>query len=93
MAREVAELPLPHPDVIPEAKAALGDAIRARLRALYRTQEEAAQALGMPQTNLAYLYTGKLNRYSLAWLLMTASRCGLNISIEARACDDPRLCA
>jgi predicted XRE-type DNA-binding protein len=89
---QMEELPQPDPDAIPDAKLALGEGIRARLRELYASQQAAAQALGMSQPNLAPLFTGKMDRYSLAWLIMTASRVGLNVLIEVRL-GDKRLCA
>lgn len=90
---QVEELPQPDPNAIPDAKLALGEGIRARLRELYSSQQLAAQALGMAQSNLAPLFVGKMDRYSLAWLIMTASRVGLNVMIEARPNEDRRLCA
>jgi predicted XRE-type DNA-binding protein len=78
----VQELPAPNPEVIPSAKKMLGNGIRARLRALYQTQEQAARALGMTPTNISPLFVGKYDRFSLAWLLQTASRVGLNVEIE-----------
>lgn len=81
----VRELPEPK-DVVHLAKEALANGVRARLKELYRTQDEAASALAMAQPNLSPLYAGRYERYSITWLMVTAYKIGLHVEIGTRKC-------
>jgi predicted XRE-type DNA-binding protein len=86
-AVEIEVLPEANPDCIEGVKLALLDDIAARLKALYKTQQAAADALGIVQPTVAALMTKKLDRFSINWLVMTATRLGLDVEIGTRPCD------
>ena len=74
------------PGVVDQVKLALMTDINARWKELYRTQQRTADALGTTQPNIAALATCKVERFSVTWLILTASRLGLNIEIGTSKC-------
>jgi predicted XRE-type DNA-binding protein len=67
-------------------KALLGD-IQTQIRALFETQQQAADALDIEQPTVSCLMSGRIERFSINWLVMTATRLGLNIEIGTTPCE------
>lgn len=62
-------------------KRTLMKGIDARIRASYSSQYHAEDELNIPQETISRLHSGKDERFSIVWLLLTAERVGAKISI------------
>lgn len=53
-----------------------------RIRVKYQTQGDAAKELKLGQAVISRLCSGKIEKFSLAWLVEMADKLGVNISIS-----------
>lgn len=67
--------------VLQQIKLSLMKGIDESLSRQYRAQQEAADALGVDRSRLSYLRCGHTDRFSLPWLIVTAERIGLKVTV------------
>jgi predicted XRE-type DNA-binding protein len=73
------------PDPVVMFKRELMREMRTRIRALFSTRSEAASYLGIGQPAVSHICTLTHGRYSVEWLITTATRLGLIVDCKVRA--------
>lgn len=68
-------------EIVLAAKTALARAVVRRSRELHQTQAAAARSIGIDAAQMSRLVKGKYKDYSLNWLLDSADRLGVTVTI------------
>lgn len=83
MEREPMVVPIPSTlNYVTQVKLTLMRGITAHIRARFTTMVDAAEALDIPEETLSRIACNRIERFSIAWLLMTIERLGARITIQ-----------